>query len=296
MKELQRLISFHCYNDVHGGGDSKKTVQLQELAFQKYHGNTHLTQPSQEEDHISCSDQFLKGAGMFEFLFRTEQDFQEGDDVLVLKEIFSCQKVNRIIVSDKKADQGINKQVVTSKSLTNFANIAGRNIWDNGKAVERNGKKALALLEHSEYKQHVDDGKTPSGTIYEDCLLFIRCAMCKELKGDKSDKEDEEEADDVEDTESNSAGEGDDEDDMPDIYFFPVILPLRFGDPSCHQALTRTTKPTCSSLLSKAKRKRRTVVTPFARSRRRKRLKVAAACQLLKDEAFLTRTSCLPLP
>ena len=226
MKELQRLISFRCYNDVHGSGNSKKTIQLQDTAAKKCHGVTQLTQPSQEEDHVSYSDQFLKGTGMFEFLFRVEQDFQEGDDVLVLKEMFSCQNINRIVVSDKKTDQGINKAVVTSKSMKNRSNITGRNIWDNGKVVERNGKKALALLEHSEHKQHMGDGKTPSGNTYEDCLLFIRRAMYKELKGEK----DEEETDDIDDNDSNSVQE-DEDDDMPETHFFPGCLAFALWGP-----------------------------------------------------------------
>jgi len=87
------------------------------------------------------------------------------------------------------------------------------------------------LLEHSEYKQYVDDGKTPSGTIYEDYLLFICRAMYKELKGDKSDKDVEEEADDVDETESNSASEGDGKDDMPDNYFSPGYLTFAIWGP-----------------------------------------------------------------
>jgi len=177
-------VSFRCYNDVCGGGDSKKAPELQDLAFKKYHGDTLLTQPSQEEDHVSYVDQCLKGITMFEYLYRVEPDFVQGDDVLVMKEIYTCQNVHRIMVSNKKEDQGINKAVLTSTSLSNKANITGRNIWDNGKKVETNGKKALALLEHSEYKQYYVDGKTLSGTVYEDFCLWIRQAMYKELKGD----------------------------------------------------------------------------------------------------------------
>jgi len=86
---------------------------------------------------------------MFEPLFRVENDMAARDEILVMKEIFTCQVINRVIISDKKEDQGINKAVIMAKGMTNLANITERNIWDNGKTVEWNGKKALALLEVS---------------------------------------------------------------------------------------------------------------------------------------------------
>jgi len=221
MKELQRLVSFRCYNDVHGSGNSRKTVDLHDVCSIKCHGQIHLTQPSQEEDHVAYSDQIIKGLSMFETLFRTEQDLANGEEVLVMKEIYSCLPTRRIIVSDKRSEQGINKAVIASKSLSNPANITGRNIWDNGKVVERNGKKALALIEQSEYKKCLKDEQMPSGKVCEDYLLFLRRAMYKELKSEEVNVEEEEEEDinneEVTDDE-------DDEDSMPATHFFPGRL------------------------------------------------------------------------
>jgi len=227
MKELQRLVSFRCYNDVVGSGGSKKVNELHNLVFNKYHGPSTLTQPSQEEDHITYCDQLLKGVSMFEPLYRVETDIAEGEDVLVLKEIFSCQATNRVIVSDKKEDQGINKAVVTSKSLSNIANLSGRSIWDNAKMVEKNGKKALAILEHSEYQQYYKDGGCPSGKVYEDYLLFMRRAMYKELKGDIVDDED----DSKEDNYDEEQDDDEEEDGMPSSYFFPGFLAFALWGP-----------------------------------------------------------------
>jgi len=181
---------------------------------------------------------------MFEHICRNEQDLQNGDDVLVMKEICACQNINRIIVSNKKEDQGVNKAVLASKSLSNKANITGRNIWDNGKAVERNGRKALALLEHSEHKQCCEDGKTPSGTVCEDFCLWTRQAMCKELKGEKNDTKEEEE----EENGDNSVDSDEPKDDMPSSHFFPghlafvlwgpIMPPGQDEDCKCHVFFT----------------------------------------------------------
>jgi len=167
---------------------------------------------------------------MFEPLFRIETDIAEGDDVLVMKEIFSCQIANRVIASNKKEDQGINKAVVASKSLSNFANLSGRSIWDNGKTVEKNGKKALALLEASEHQKCYKDGMCPSGKVYEDCLLFMRRAMCKELKGDIVVLEDDDDSSPDRD-DDDDVNDDDEEDDMPSSHFFPGFLAFTIWGP-----------------------------------------------------------------
>ena len=234
MKELQRLVSFRCYNDVHGSGNSKKVADLHDICSIKHHGPTpnQLTQPSQEEDHVSYSDQCIKGINMFEPLFRAEQDIANGEEILVMKEIYSCLPTKRIIVSDKKSEQGINKAVLTSKGISNPANITGRNIWDNGKCVERNAKKALALIEQSEYKKYIKEEQMPSGKVYEDYILWLRRAMFKELKGDdeeKEDKETEEEDDDL--NNEDVTDDEDDQDKMPATCFFPGFLAFSLWGP-----------------------------------------------------------------
>jgi len=85
------------------------------------------------------------------------------DNIWATKQIFTCQATNHVVISDKKEDQGINKAAITAKGMTNLANITGRDVWDNGKTVEQNGKKALALLELSEHNKCHMDGETPSG-------------------------------------------------------------------------------------------------------------------------------------
>ena len=261
MKELQRLVSFRCHNDIFGSGGSKKTPELHEMAFDKHHGPSHCTQPSQEEDHITHSDQLLKGIAVFEPLFRIEQDLQTGDEVLVMKEICACLTTTRIIVSDKKADQGINKCVIASKGLSNVANVTGRNIWDNGKLVERNGKKALGLLEHSECRQCCLDGKTPSGAVYEDFCLWIRQAMYKELCGkndedDNDDSDNEEEKNSSDDIEDNN---NDEESGMPSNCCFPGHLAFVLWGPIVPPGFDEECKAHCffsnDDGLSKEKKK-----------------------------------------
>jgi len=235
MKELQRLVSFRCYNNVHGSGNSRKTADLHDVCFTKCHGPTHLTQPSQEEDHVTCLDQIIKGISMFEPLFRAKQDLANGEEVLAMKEMHSCPPTRHIVVSEKRSEKGINKAGIASKSLSNVANITGRNTWDNGKVVEQNGKKALALIEQSECQKHLKEEQMPSGKVHEDYLMFLRRAMYKELKGDKEEDNKDDNNDKEEDNDINNEEVTDDEDDeedkMPPTCFFPGHLAFALWGP-----------------------------------------------------------------
>jgi hypothetical protein len=168
MKELQRTAAFRAYNDVFTSGGSKAAKELNQKAFDIY-----FDQPG-NEDSIGYARQLVKGMSAFGSLYEKEKDLANGAIILTMKSIFHC--LDQVIISsDKPKDKGINMAVMTSKGLNNRATLTARQIWDFGKQVEKNGKKALALVQSSEYA----DGKIPSGKTYEDYLLFLREAMYK---------------------------------------------------------------------------------------------------------------------
>ena len=67
-----------------------------------------------------------------------------------MKRIYHCMP-NDIIVSKSPNDKGINMAVLSSKRLNNRVQLSPRSVWDFGKVVEKNGKKALALVMQSEF-------------------------------------------------------------------------------------------------------------------------------------------------
>ena len=95
---------------------------------------------------------------------------------LTMKRDFHCSS-EVIVTSTNPNDEGINMAVLSSKALTNRSAISSRSIFNNAKGVETNGRKALALIQRSEFK----DGKMPSGKNYQDYLLFLREAR-RQLK------------------------------------------------------------------------------------------------------------------
>jgi hypothetical protein len=80
--------------------------------------------------------------------------------------------------------------------------------------VEKNGKKALALLAQSEYGPHLKTGTMPSGKNYIDYLSFLRESMFKELGGNATDADEEDE------TNSSSQNGNADGDQMKDSWMY----------------------------------------------------------------------------
>jgi hypothetical protein len=109
--------------------------------------------------------------------------------------------------------------------MDNRVQLTARGVWDFGKQVEKSGKKALAMVQASEYK----DGKLPSGKTYEDYLLFVRQAMYKDFQNSGNDNDDEE------DVSVSSGAAGADADsasnEKPDTWFFTGFMSFALWGP-----------------------------------------------------------------
>ena len=220
MKELQRTLSFKAYDTVLSSSDSKTSKQLQDLAHVLYFGDAN------NPDSIGFAEQLLNGTGPFAGLFDTKVDVARGDVKRILKPIFHCLS-DEIIVSPDPKDKGINMAVLSSKRLNNRVQLSPRSIWDFGKVVERNGKKALAIVLSSEYADTAKTGVYPSGKCYSDYLLFLCQQMFKDLGGANVSIDD----DDEEDGTNGSIVNGDDSPVMRDSWTFHGYIAFALWGP-----------------------------------------------------------------
>ena len=179
MKELQRTASFWAYNTVHTSGNSKAQNAIKELVSKRYFGDP------KDKDSMGYAEQLVKGLNAFASMYEPRLDHDDelrttmpamGLDCLTMRRQFHCSS-DLIVCSANPNDEGINMAVLSSKALSNRGQLSPNNIFKNAKMVEQNGRKALALVQRSEFK----DGKLPSGKNYKDYLLFLREAMYKEL-------------------------------------------------------------------------------------------------------------------
>ena len=100
----------------------------------------------------------------------------------------------------------ITKSLLTRKILSDMADTKAETLFRSAKVVEANYKKVLAICVAKDSPCRDFDGIWPSGTNWEDYLLWIREQMCKLEKSLKVDVMYEDY-----DIESNDV-EGDDED------------------------------------------------------------------------------------
>ena len=180
MKELQRTASFWAYNTVHTSGNSKAQNAIEELVAKRYFGD-----PS-DKDSMGYAEQLVNGLNAFASMYDPQFEVEEltatapgggtGLRRLTMRSQFHCSS-DLIVCSQNPNDEGINMAVLSSKALSNRGQLSPNNIFKNAKLVEQNGRKALALVQRSEFK----DGKMPSGKNYQDYLLFLRETMYKEL-------------------------------------------------------------------------------------------------------------------
>ena len=207
--ELQSLVAFACY-------DSKEILQCGKSAKRKTIVdrllNMYMPSTNPNNDRASHVEQFLDGYGKFKHLF-VEKVFNscsggETDPgsaprrVLMLPEYFHCMKGKEILVED----DCISKSLLTRKNLTNIVDIRGDTLYRAAKEVEANCRKALSLClaENSPYRTF--NGTFPSGTNWEDYLLWLRKEMrALTAKAPVTDLEDDKEEDSIiDDNGSNS--------------------------------------------------------------------------------------------
>jgi hypothetical protein len=198
--------------------------------FTLYHGD-----PS-DEDSYGFAKQLLEGLNMFAPLFEREANNASGHTPLVLRQYYHCMEGIEIIVSHESKHEGITMSVLTATSLQNKQLIAGRTIYDAAKLVVTNARKAMAIVNKSEYQPYIEQGTLPSGQEIEDYYYFVRQEMYKLLKTPSSGdddtgngEEDKNEEDEVTDDRDNVAMENNSL--MPDDYFFPGFFAFALFGP-----------------------------------------------------------------
>ena len=110
---------------------------------------------------------------MFEGIYEDKLDEVNGKHERVLKNVLHCKGIK--IISDKDVRLGgINMTTLTANKYSkNKSKLQGRQIWEMGKQVEENGRKVLAIVSRSRYKE----GQLASGESWEDYLKFCRYKM-----------------------------------------------------------------------------------------------------------------------
>ena len=236
MKELQRTLSFKAYNTVLESGGSQTGKWRQDQAHTLYFGD------KKNQGSIGYAEQMLRGFGPFSPMFEPGADIAKGSISLTMKRIYHCMP-NDIIVSKSPNDKGINMAVLSSKRLNNRVQLSPRSVWDFGKVVEKNGKKALALVMQSEFAESTKTGILPSGKTYEDYLLFIRQAMYKELGNSLIDVDDEDDVTDrVDDGNPSTVTAMKDtltDTEMKDQWFFPGYIAFALWGPIMPENMDR---------------------------------------------------------
>ena len=207
--ELQSLIAYACYDSkevLQGGESGTKTMIINRL-YEAY-----MPSNLANDDRISFVEMFLEGSNKFKYLFESfeDSDSEIGRDPhtdrpssqLVLPESLHCINGAEIVVG-----RGcITKSLITRKNLSNMVDIKADTLFRSAKVVEANCKKALAICVAKDSPYRDFDGIWPSGTNWDDYLLWIREKMYKLENSVKVDV-----IDDDDDAESNDA-EGNDED------------------------------------------------------------------------------------
>ena len=159
MNALQRTASFWAYNTVHTLGNSNAQNAIKELVAKQYFGD-----PS-NKDSMGYAEQLVKEflnafASMYEPQFEVEElTAQPAAGMGILQRLtmrrqFHCSS-DLIACRSNPNDKRINMAVLSSKALSNRGQLSPNNIFKNAKLVEQNGRKALALVQQSEFK----DGK-----------------------------------------------------------------------------------------------------------------------------------------
>ncbi|KAG7360235.1 hypothetical protein IV203_035334 [Nitzschia inconspicua] len=170
MKEFQDSICFRAYDAVQGLGDSYSQAQLQELAFQKYHGSG--------EDSHGLAEKFMNGIEMFQGIYHDEMNRVTQRSEKVLDPIYHLRHDKRIVSDPNPAVKGINLTTLTAKLTTDKSVITGRTIWAKGLRVQAAGRKVLAYCKKS--SKYSDPNTKVSGEQWEDYLKFCRYKMWKE--------------------------------------------------------------------------------------------------------------------
>lgn len=165
LKELQSILAFYAYEQVKVSGSSMKTPDLHQAVFDKYHGRG--------DDIVGLVEKFIRGEEMFAGIYDEAHDVITGRSNMVLKPGLHCQVGKEILLEADPRLKGINVVTMTCSKLTDSKPLSGRQIWEMGKRVEEYGRKMLAIVMQSKFKE----GTLPSGCEWEDYLKYCRFKM-----------------------------------------------------------------------------------------------------------------------
>ena len=221
--ELQSLVAYACYDSnevLRRGTSAKREAVINKIASLYFPSNNN------GGDRMSYVEMLLEGKGRFKYLFK-DREVSSRASTDVSEE---CSAVDRIVPpslycidgKEIKVEKGcIDKSLLTRKNLGNMVDIKALTLYQHAKDVEANFKKAMSFCSQTGSPYHNFNGTFPSGTNWEDYLIWIRQKMydcgnkasvedlldgdTAQDEGDERDKEDEDGNNNLTDGNSNAA-------------------------------------------------------------------------------------------
>jgi hypothetical protein len=178
LKELQALVAFACYDSpslIRRGG-SLAEVALDNMMSSIFYGDD--TNGAPDPDLILFEDQCMLGLNKFKGLYTQSvlegPSGEPGEVRLSIPAFLHRHKNLHVYVGDGSIEKGL----LSQKSLYGTEKITGRTLHRMAKTVLRTCKKMMAIVKSkgSPYK----DGRFPSGTNWEDYILWCLIEMSKE--------------------------------------------------------------------------------------------------------------------
>jgi hypothetical protein len=187
LKELQATIAFACFDSpsLIRRGASMAEAQIESMMSQIYYGDD--TKGAPDPDLILFEDQLILGLSKFKGLYTRSvlegPNAESGVVQLSIPEILHRHKNLQIYVGEGS----IEKKLLSQKSLhVTDTKISGRTLHGMAKTVLKNCKKMMAIVKRkdSPYK----DGRFPSGSNWEDYILWCLIEMGKECDREEAEK------------------------------------------------------------------------------------------------------------
>jgi hypothetical protein len=173
--EIQALIAFACYDSpaIATGGDSMTEGAQTELIKEMYFGGG-------DPENISFVDQFVHGLNRFTGLFTSSEPDESGKIVLTMPHKLHRHAGLNIFVGPTS----ITKELLLKKSFASNDSIHPRTLFRKAKEVIATCKKMMGLVTASGSPYR--DGTFPSGTNWDDYILWCLVAMQEDCAREES--------------------------------------------------------------------------------------------------------------
>ena len=180
--ELQSLVAFACYDSnelLKSGTSVKRETIVQKIANLYFPSNS-------AGDRISFVELLLEGKGRFRYLFNdsvskevsstvSTDDISEESNTTDLTIPTSLHCIDGKEIKVRKGC--VDKSLLTRKNIGNLVDIKPLTLYRHAKDVEANCKKALSVCLHPDSPYSNFNGTFPSGTNWEDYLVWIKQKM-----------------------------------------------------------------------------------------------------------------------